>query len=159
MTQAALDQQVARLVAAFVDVSTTRMQGVPVLNPALAVEAVDFEMIGQEPHAALGILITPWFMNLVWLPMQQQATLPVGQMALRRLGDTDFEFIGAHEPAFGDYEMCSLFSPMFEFAGQDAARATARQVLAQLRREAPPRPAASSHARRAFLFGRPRERT
>ncbi|MES2026681.1 MAG: [NiFe]-hydrogenase assembly chaperone HybE [Pseudomonadota bacterium] len=155
---ATLNQKIASLVAAFRVVGATRMQGVPVLHPGLSVEAVAFDIVADaDESAALGILLTPWFMNLVWLPLQEQAPLPVGQTVVRRLGVTDFEFIGAHEPGFGAYEMCSLFSPMFEFADQAAARETAQQALELLRTAPKPKPAAPLHGRRAFLFGRPRE--
>jgi [NiFe] hydrogenase assembly HybE family chaperone len=43
-----------------------------------------------------------------------------------------FEFISAREPLLGDYQSCSLFSPMFEFADPDGARATAVAALAAL---------------------------
>ena len=160
MMSATLDQKIALLVAAFRVVGATRMQGVPVLHPGLTVEAVDFEFVADadvDTGAALGILLTPWFMNLVWLPLQEQAALPVGQTVVRRIGATDFEFIGAAEPGFGAYEMCSLFSPMFEFADQAAARETAQQALVLLRTPPKPKQAAPANGRRAFLFGRPRE--
>ncbi len=40
-----------------------------------------------------------------------------------------FEFIGGRDPALGDYQACSLFSPMFEFTDQHGARATALAAL------------------------------
>ena len=72
---------------------------------------------------------------------------------LKVASEEDFDFIGACEDGFGAYEMCSLFSPMFEFADQAGARATAWEILGQLRRAPPalPPPAAG---RRAFLTGR-----
>lgn len=150
----ALTARVQALQALFRHVESTRMAGVPVLNRALCVEAVGFEPVAGEPGeapAAMGVLLTPWFMNLVWLPLQPEATeAGVGRARLRRIGDTSFEFIGGHEPGLGAYEACSLASPMFDFADQDQARATARAVLAELRPAAPP----VSKGRRGFLFGR-----
>ncbi len=82
----------------------------------------------------LGVLITPWFMNLVCLPLRRaDATLGVGVTRVRQLGGRPFGFIGAHEPAVGAFSACSLFSPMFDFADQAAARATARAVMWRLR--------------------------
>ena len=149
-----LRARVDALEALFRHVERTRMAGVPVLNRALCVEALGFEPVAVdegEPPAAAGVLLTPWFMNLVWLPLQVVAGADrVGQVRERGLGGpTCFEFIAAHEPGFGAYEACSLASPMFDYSDQVQARATALAVLAELRPEK-----LVSNARRGFLFGR-----
>jgi [NiFe] hydrogenase assembly HybE family chaperone len=147
----ALTDRVAALEALFERVAATRMRGVPMLHPALRVQAVGFEGAG-DGSAACGVLVTSWFMNLVWLPLDADArdVAAVGQTRRRAVGHEVFPFIGAHEDGFGAYEACSLFSPMFEFADQAAAVATAHAVLEGLRAPAA-RPDAS---RRALLFGR-----
>ena len=178
-----LDARVRALVALYRDIAVTRMRGLPLLNPALQVQGVGFELVSAtaagpagalppsgaqavaapEQAAAVGILITPWFMNLVWLPLQRlDAATHVGSKMTRHVGQECFEFIGAHEDGFGGYEACSLFSPVFEFQSQQAAVETARAVLATLRQPASATAAAPAHspeipqapARRAFLFGR-----
>lgn len=145
----ALFRRVAALEARFRDIAVTRMAGVPLLNERLAVAALGFEPVDD---GALGVLLTPWFMNLLWLPAADAVAAAPGASRRRAVGRENFEFIGAHEEGLGAYEACSLFSPMFEFEDQAAALATAREVLAQLRQPAPPEPQAS---RRALLFGRP----
>ena len=149
-----LEARVQALVVLFRHVQATRMAGVPVLNAALQVEAVGFEPALGEPGeapAVVGVLLTPWFMNLVWLPLEPDTRADrVGQGRVRAVGPTSFEFIGAHEPGLGAFEACSLASPMFEFPDQAQARATAWAVLAALRPAAP----TVSNARRSFLFGR-----
>lgn len=150
--------RVAPLVEAFEHIARTRMAGVPVLNAALAVEAVGFAVQADaaQERGVLGVLVTPWFMNLIWLPGDgTDAAHGVGETRLRVLGGERLEFIGAHEPSVGAYGLCSLFSPMFEFADQTAARATARAVLDRLR-AAPVAVTAPEAAppRRSFLFGR-----
>lgn len=163
------------LVALFVCVAQTRMAGVPILNPALRVEALGFELCEAiaapaspetPPHTevqalevpgAVGVLITPWFMNLVWFPLARSDQADgVGRSRLRRVGVEGFDFIGGYEPGFGCYDACSLFSPMFEFADPAAARATARAVLDTLRQPVVTAPVMAPElaARRAFLFGR-----
>ncbi len=145
-----LASRVAALEAAFRDVQATRMEGVPVLHPRLQVRAMGFAPSADEPGMAWGVLLTPWFMNLVRLPLSSGADDAIarpGAKVLRRCGTQAFDFIGAHEAALGPFEASSLFSPMFEFADQAAAEATAAAVLQQLR---PPVAA----ARRGFLFGR-----
>jgi [NiFe] hydrogenase assembly HybE family chaperone len=161
-----LNRRAAELAALFVTIESTRMACVPVLNPALRVEVLGFEVMARDEDEAamgLGILITPWFMNLVRLPLAREADdSAVGRKQIHAIRGQSFEFIGAHEPAIGAFAACSLFSPMFEFAGQAAARATALAVLKQLR--SIPQPAVAVPAatlsvepppeRRAFLFGR-----
>jgi len=151
----------------FEAVQRERMRDVPVLNPALAVEAVGFR--AWRDHW-LGILITPWFMNLVLMPRVVAAWHPIGARESRHhvFPAGVFEFIGAREPALGDYQACSLFSPMFEFADAEQARATALAALEALfdpaSREVdasrPDRPAGEASAagstmvsKRDFLFG------
>jgi [NiFe] hydrogenase assembly HybE family chaperone len=152
---AAVETRVTDIEALFVRIAHTRMAGIPILHPGLHVQAVGFEADGDA--AAVGVLVTPWFMNLVWLPLAQRVdTLPIGATRDRRVGRETFPFIGAHEEGFGAFEACSLFSPMGDFADQEAAVATARAVLEELRRPEPPRPAPAppTASRRAWLLGR-----
>lgn len=186
---AALRARTDALVASFASVAQTRMAGVPILNPALRVEALGFELCEataapipaetpthteaqtSEAPGAVGVLITPWFMNLVWFPLERSNQADgVGHSRLRRVGAECFDFIGGYEPGFGCYDACSLFSPMFEFADPAAAHATALAVLDALRQPVvtapvvapartatqPPRQGKPPElaARRAFLLGR-----
>lgn len=140
-----LAPQVQRLEATFRRIQATRMAGLPLLHPRLAVQAVDF--VAEADAASHGVLVTPWFMNLVWLPLDAEAAaaLPApGRARSRDIGGWRFEFLGQHEAGCGPFAAASLVSPMSEFADQAAALATARSLLEQLR----PRP-----ARRGFLFG------
>lgn len=155
-----LRARVQALEALFRRIECTRMAGLPLLNGELHVEALGFEPIlaTDELPAAVGVLLTPWFMNLVWLPLQPRFDFTaIGQPRERTIGNTRFEFIAACESGFGAYEACSLASPMFEYANQEHARTTAGAVLGALRAATPA--AVSSEelaqpARRGFLFGR-----
>jgi [NiFe] hydrogenase assembly HybE family chaperone len=152
--------RVAELETLFIDIADTRMQGVPVKNQALKVQAVGFSLVPQQPDMLQGVLITPWFMNLVRLPLRHAPAsdwvLAERQKATRQFGNADFEFIGSFEARIGAFEVCSLYSPMFEFADHTTALATAQEVLIQLQRSTP-EPASTAPAvpsRRGFLFGR-----
>lgn len=109
-----------------------RMAELPLYNPELAVSTRGF-----QPYAdgEIGILITPWCMNLVFfsaLDAQQketQAESLVGSKKLIALPSGQYEFIAGWSEALGLYYSCSLFSPMFEFADQAGAEATADEVL------------------------------
>ncbi|MDE2604347.1 MAG: [NiFe]-hydrogenase assembly chaperone HybE [Burkholderiales bacterium] len=142
--------RVAALVRAFEEVAATRMAGLPVMHPQLRVEAVGF---ARDEDGLGGVLITPWFMNLVCLPDGGDA-LAVGAARERRVGGEAFGFIGAEMPGVGRFEACSLCSPMFHFADQDAARATAQAVLDLLRKSGTAAEAPAMPSRRALFLGR-----
>jgi [NiFe] hydrogenase assembly HybE family chaperone len=161
---AAARGRVAHLELVFSQIASTRMHGVPVLNPMLHVQALGFEVQGEEDAPLLqGILITPWFMNLLRLPLASDAAERVPAPGSKRkhlCGGQLFEFIAGYEDALGGYEACSLFSPMFEFADHAGAVATAAEVLKLLRTptaaaaSAPTGPDATVPSRRGFLLGR-----
>ncbi|SDH81826.1 [NiFe]-hydrogenase assembly chaperone HybE [Variovorax sp. OV700] len=153
------------LEALFDGIARSRMAGLPFMNSALRVEAVDFALepsrgsdelqdTAESGHAA-GVLVTPWFMNLVRFPLVRRDTpAQVGTSRLRKVGQEQFAFTGAHEDAFGTFEACSLFSPVFEFAAQADAIATASALLAQLHQRVVARAEPGAPARRSFLLGR-----
>jgi [NiFe] hydrogenase assembly HybE family chaperone len=116
----------------FRDIQAQGMRDMPLLHRVLAVEAVGFRRSGP---AHVGVLITPWSMNLVRLPDVEP--IPVGRTATRDLPRGPVDFVGAWEPGIGSYETCSLFSPMFRFADQAAARAVAFEALALLLQPGP----------------------
>ena len=141
------------------------MQDMPMVNPALQVEAVGFRPWNGH---WLGVLITPWFMNLMLLPRVPGAWQPIGERESRHyvFPAGVFEFIGGRDDALGDYQACSLFSPMFEFATQAGAHDTAVAALAALfdpatreagevQKQPPAAPPAAARpvSKRDFLFG------
>ena len=164
----ALPSPAAALQARFESIWRGPMADVPLLNPALAVQALGFRPWGEH---WLGLLLTPWFMNLVLLPRLPERWRVIGERESRHyvFPAGVFEFIGSHDPVLGDYQACSLFSPMFEFADQASAEATALAAIEALFdaahhavAEVPPAdvPAASAAApaaqllsKRGFLFG------
>jgi [NiFe] hydrogenase assembly HybE family chaperone len=122
-----------------------RMQGLGFVNPALRVEAVDFSP--WEGHW-LGVLVTPWSINMMLLPHdparwrrlragdRQRYTFPAG----------DYDFIGALDETIGEYQMCSLFSPALDFADHGSARLVAQLALQALFDPANAEPAAVADA-------------
>ncbi len=120
----------AELEATFDRIRVERMADVPILNNAITVEAVGFEPLG-EGDEFIGVLITPWFMNLMLVPADPDvpAAESPGETSLRSFPAAEFEFIAGFEEGFGHYRMCSLFSPMFDFADHEAATQTAAAVM------------------------------
>lgn len=108
------------------------MHDLPLLHDALVVEAVGFRRSGG---ARVGVLITPWSMNLLRLP--DADPIPEGNVEPRELPRGAVDFLGAREAGIGAYETCSLFSPMHRFESQEAARAVAFEVLSLLLQPGP----------------------
>jgi [NiFe] hydrogenase assembly HybE family chaperone len=121
----------ALLAETFDRIARTRMDGVALLNPALRVEAIDF---APWSHYWLGVLVTPWFMNLVILPRDhdQWHSVRVSETVSYTFPAGVFGFIAAAEPPLGEMHACSLFSPMFEFADHETACVAAVAARAAL---------------------------
>lgn len=121
----------ARFEAAFREIHVGQMRGVPLLNETLEVKAIGF-----RPHEGrvLGMLVTPWFMNMVLVPGPDEdwsAQVP-GAKEIIAFPSGAYEFVGANRPETGPYKACSLFSPMFDFTSMLQASETARAALAAL---------------------------
>ena len=114
----------SRLETAF-RAAALRMQGLPIVNPALEVEAVGF---APWEGSWLGVMVTPWGMNLMLVPGEPGSWQPLALGAKRRyrFPAGDYEFIGAHDATIGEYQVCSLFSPVHEFEDHATARLVAR---------------------------------
>ncbi|WP_031438311.1 [NiFe]-hydrogenase assembly chaperone HybE [Methylobacter tundripaludum] len=122
----------------FNEILDKRMRDLPVVNASLSVQAVGFNRFGED---WLGVLITPWFMNLMLLPGPDShwRTQQPGTKIDKRFPYGAFEFTLGSEPQMGIYALCSLFSPMFQFENQAAALAAAQSALQGLLAEAAPR--------------------
>ncbi|AMK76163.1 MULTISPECIES: [NiFe]-hydrogenase assembly chaperone HybE [Methylomonas] len=136
------------LEAVFNDILTTRMRDMPLLNPALAVRALGFDRYNADWP---GVLITPWFMNVLLFPGAESGwiTQVPGSKFEQIFPYGSFEFTVADEAQLGRYAQCSLFSPMFQFADQAAALAAAESALQALLTG----PAPSAISRRDLLRG------
>lgn len=127
----------------FIQIQHQHMAGLPLINPLLTVQAVDFQLYQQ---AWLGVLVTPWFMNIIYLDNQ---LLSLGEKINHTFPAGQFEFTVAYENTLGFYQNCSLYSPLFEFTEQTIAVQTAQAALQALLKF-PERPSIS---RRDLLRG------
>lgn len=123
-----------RLARTFTRIHSERMDGVPILNPRLAVEAIGTR--AWDGHW-LSALVTPWFINLMLLPATVEMSeawskLTPGTSIAHRFPAGCFDFLVGEEASLGRYQMCSLFSPVLEFESQDAARIAAEAALAAI---------------------------
>ena len=116
---------------AFERIGAERMAGLPLLNEALEVEVVGFLDWGGM-H--LGVLITPWCVNLMALPRPDAAWRPPeeGVWRTERFPGMELQLLGGREDEIGYYAFRSLLSPVTGYDDQQAVRAVAREVLKQL---------------------------
>ena len=128
---ALLSEATDRLAADFREIWHSKMRDVPMVNKLLQIEAVGFQMHNGRP---LGVLISPWFMNLIQLPGADEdwTGLTPGAKELIAFPSGDYEFIHNTRELTGGYKACSLFSPMGEFKSQMQAQEAARAVLVAL---------------------------
>ncbi|MBL8572232.1 MAG: [NiFe]-hydrogenase assembly chaperone HybE [Hyphomicrobiaceae bacterium] len=151
----------ARFETAFRDAHLGKMRDVPFLNKALSVQAIGFRPHGRE---VLGVMLTPWFMNLVLVPLDPPASAPeVGSKDVVEFPSGRYEFIWADRLETGPYRACSLFSPVFDFNSQLSAIEVAQAVLVALfegeHRDEGTRAAEIRSTRAAELAAAPRAET
>ncbi|ACB94799.1 [NiFe]-hydrogenase assembly chaperone HybE [Beijerinckia indica] len=141
----------ARMEALFREIHAGQMRGLPFLNDALGIKAVGFR---AHEGQMLGVLITPWFMNLVLAPGPHEdwSVLTSGGKELIAFpsGVYEFTFVNRQGPSgkgssgngqtgnskagleLTPYKACSLFSPMSDFTTMPQAIETAEAVLTAL---------------------------
>lgn len=118
-----------RLAALYREIHRTAMSDVPICNDALSVEAIGFR---DFEGYVLGVIVTPWFSNLVVAAraVGGSPALSLGASPLRlRFPAGDVDFNVSELDGFGLLASCSLFSPMCEFADHEAAREAAQAAL------------------------------
>lgn len=122
--------RVAELVERFCVIDRERMAGLPLCNPDLEVEAVGFRVFEEY---RLGVLITPWCMNLVllseddaWREWEQGSdsewTFPAGP----------YEFTTCRDEVLPTYLSAVLFRTVQDFPDQETARAVAAEIMERL---------------------------
>jgi [NiFe] hydrogenase assembly HybE family chaperone len=106
------------------------MRNLPIVNSALEVEAVGFRTFDEHQ---IGVLITPWFMNLVLLLGSDIGSrLRQGSKSTLRLPSGPVEFTTAQDEVLGPYLTAVLFSSVAEFPDQHTAKAIALEVMQEL---------------------------
>jgi len=126
-----LDKKVALLETTFNTIYKERMHDVPITNDKIEVTVIGFQ---QWQNSYLCIMITPWFMNLMLLPGETENWDEKRETTSNKhtFPSGNYQFLVGFEPDIGKYQMCSLFSPMFDFADNDAAIETAQAVIKEL---------------------------
>jgi [NiFe] hydrogenase assembly HybE family chaperone len=122
---------VEKLVERFDYIGRERIQGLPIYNEKLTVEAVDFQSCegGQ-----IGALITPWFVNVMLFPDDGTPWQfkELGEKVKYHLPSGEHEFTIGEEDAIGRYLFRSVVSPTNCYKSQPPAQSAARKALCLL---------------------------
>ena len=136
------------------------MRDLPIYNDKVAIEAIGFRM--SDEAELLGVVLTPWFMNLIMLPVEPAPMdmAAVGRTVSVELPAGERAFVIGGDEVIGLYKAHSLHSPVLNFTLPGQARAEAQRMLSLLMTPTTDEaastsgPAISSVDRRALLFGR-----
>jgi len=146
------------LAAHYEHVWQTRRGDLPCINPALAVETIGFS---RQQGDWLGVVVTPWFINLFLFSGGGKlwGDIPAGQRRYVNLPCGTLQFIADDDPDFGPYQYCPLIAPVSSVPDMATARQAALDAMAAvIEPPAPPvadavpaEPAKRDVSRRGFL--------
>lgn len=122
--------RIEELVKRFAQIGEENVKDLPIYNPDLIVEAVGFKIF--ENVDFIGVLITPWFINLILLPCEFREWRPnqIGHEKIeRKLPSDTYTFTLGGDEIIGEYYSISLVSPVHCFGNQEQARASALEHL------------------------------
>ncbi len=134
------------------------MRDLPIYNHTVAIESVGFRLFNDVE--LLGVVLTPWFMNLMILPITPVAMkmAEIGKTVSVELPVGPRKFVVGGDEVVGLYNAHSLHSPVLSFTLPGQARAEAQRQLELLMTPAATGPAATCGSgasgldRRALLF-------
>lgn len=134
------DDPTAFLQAHYQRIWEERMRDLPFVNPALQVAAVGFRRFEGD---WLGVVVTPWFVNLMLISGGGQlwGDIPAGERRYLNLPCGTLQFLADDDPDIGPYQYCPLIAPVTALPDMVAALTVARDALATV--FAPPREAAA----------------
>lgn len=123
--------RVDNLVNRFQQIGVERILGLPIYNEKLNVEAVDFQ---DCSGGLIGILVTPWFMNVMLLP---EDTSPyqhqeLGEKVKYQLESGEHEFVIGEDEEVGRYLFRTVTSPTHCYKKQISAVNAGSKALSVL---------------------------
>lgn len=120
----------------FENIHQQQMIDLPLLNRRLQVETFGFQLYDSR---VLGVLVTPWLMNLVLLPGEHDDWRggQLGDKTPFAFPSGSYKFMLNEIDGIGRCQTHSLFSPMNGFTGQAHALAAAEAFLRDLLTDAP----------------------
>lgn len=125
-------QTIARqLEQTFNKIHVENMQGIPILNHNIRVEALGFQIIEGR---MIGIIICPWLMNVVLLPRDDEdwSDKELGHKQPHEFSSRIYKFMINEYDGIGTCQTHSLYSPMREFSCHKQAVSAAQAFLGDL---------------------------
>ncbi|MGE5471930.1 MAG: [NiFe]-hydrogenase assembly chaperone HybE [Bacteroidota bacterium] len=106
-----------------------RMADMPFVNPALQVAATGFVRCRGD---WLGVVVTPWFINLFLLAGGGELwdDIAAGERRYVDLPCGALQFIADDDPDLGLYQYCPLIAPVMSIADMGVARQAAADAMA-----------------------------
>ena len=128
------EQMAAAVEQVFTRIHTEQMAGMPILNDRLKVQTLGFQVYRGR---CIGVLITPWLMNLMIFPGADEdwSGLKLGSKQQRRFPSNSYKCMVNQVDGIGYYQSHSLHSPMHEFQSQEHALAAAESFMQLLMTE------------------------
>ncbi len=123
-----LQQISATMEQTFKRILTENMQGIPILNPMIEVQALGFQ---EWQGRVLGVIITPWLMNLVLLPAEGEdwSQMELGHKQPHEFPSRSYKFMINDIEGIGPCQTYSMCSPMREFSTHQQAVQVAQDFL------------------------------
>ncbi len=131
-------QQISdRIEQSFQRIHLENMRGIPILNPQIGVQALGFQYWQDR---ALGVIITPWMMNLVMLPAQGEdwSQMELGHKQPHEFPSRSYKFMINDIEGIGPCQTYSMCSPMRDFSSHQQALQVAQDFLDALMEEGTP---------------------
>lgn len=126
------------------------MRSLPVYNDQLDVQVVGLR---RWSEGLIGIVATPWCMNIVLVPAVDAPRRMEGTTRTLDFPAGSYTFIAGQLAGVGALETCSLFSPMEDFDDPDVVRLVAEHAIAGLFESPQAAGETSTMGRREFLRG------
>ncbi|WP_455218657.1 [NiFe]-hydrogenase assembly chaperone HybE [Kaarinaea lacus] len=122
---------VDNLVRRFQQIGDERVSGLPIYNDALNVEAVDFQTC---EGGLIGVLVTPWFMNIMLLPeyTSPYQSQELGEKVKYQLESGEQEFVIGEDEEVGRYLFRTVTSATHCYKKQIAAINNGKKALKAL---------------------------
>ncbi|RLA07053.1 MAG: hypothetical protein DRQ51_07380 [Gammaproteobacteria bacterium] len=125
--------EISRLVyQSYQKIHQDTMCKMPIINKSLQVQTVGFEIFDER---IIGILITPWMMNFIIFPKNDENwdNVELGKKKTFEFCDKSYKFLSNEIENIGACFTHSLCSPMNQFSNQQQAESFAYDFLKNLK--------------------------
>ncbi len=122
-----------RLADVFRGIHANEMAGLPLLNPKIDVETLEFQ---EFEGRTIGIVVSPWLMSLIMFPSEHLgddwSEFEIGDQHTHTFPCGDYKFLVNHFDGVGVCQGHAIHSPMSGFFSHKHAKIAARQFMRKL---------------------------